>query len=171
MTADEIRELERDSIRAFVESCTAHFTGMVLDYGSGLSPYRDVIKRAGGEYVAHDRIGYAANVSHEDVGSDDPLAGRYDAILCTQVLQYVEEPFELLLLFAASLVDGGHLVITGPESWPSIEGDDLFRYTQAGVEKLLRWAGFDVVRIVPRAGVSVAPGFDFSLGWGAVARA
>jgi hypothetical protein len=92
-------------------------------------------------------------------------------VLCTQTIQYWPEPFEVLLAICSALHDGGHLVLTGPTCWPEIEGDDLFRYTQGGVEKLLRWAGFDVVRIVPRAGVSVAPGFDFSLGWGAVARA
>ncbi len=170
MTADPIRELERASIRSFVTSCAEHFTGTVLDYGCGLQPYRDIVEAAGGLYVPHDRVGYPANVSGENVGQDEPLQSRYQAILCNQVLQYVPEPYELLLSFAAALQDGGHLVITGPTNWPEVESDDLFRYTQAGIEKLLRWAGFDVVRLEQRAHVEVF-GVTFSLGWGALARA
>ncbi len=171
MNGDEIRQLERASIRAFVEASAELFSGTVLDYGCGLQPYRDVVEVAGGLYIAYDRVGYPANVSGENIGQDDPLASRYQAVLCTQVIQYWPEPYETLLALCAALYDGGHLVITGPTNWPEVEGDDLFRYTQAGVEKLLRWAGFDIVRLEQRATVEVGPGFTLSLGWGAVGRA
>lgn len=173
MTADEIRDLERQSIRAFVESCADHLTGRVLDVGAGLQPYRDIVEAGGGEYVPHDRVDYPANVSGENVGPPDQMEerGGFDAVLLNQVIQYSEEPLELLLGCAHVLRDGGVLIATGPGCWPEVEGDDLFRYTQAGVEKLLRWAGFEVVRLEARASVQAAPGFELSLGWGAVARA
>ena len=173
MTADEVRELERSSIRGFVTSCREHLTGRVLDYGCGRQPYRDIVEYAGGEYVGYDRADFPANVSGEDVGPDyDALpVGGFDAVLSTQTIQYHEEPYELLLDFRALLRPGGVLVITGPTCWPEVESEDLFRFTQAGIGLMLREAGFAVLRLVPRAGVSVAPGFDFSLGWGAVGRA
>lgn len=171
MTADEIRQLERTSIRSFVESCADNLGGRVLDVGCGLQPYRDVVEAAGGEYVGYDRVDFPANVSGENIGPDPTALRDFDAVLLNQVIQYAEEPLELLLMCGAVLRRGGVLVVTGPTNWPEWENDDLFRYTQAGIEKLLRWAGFDVVRIVPRAGVSVAAGFGFSLGWGALARA
>lgn len=172
MTADSILDLERSSIRSFVESAAALLAGKVLDVGCGLQPYRDIVEAAGGHYVGYDRTSYPANVSGENLGPDCEAWTHlgFDAILCNQVIQYHEEPFELLVELRHILTPGGHLVITGPTCWPEREPEDLFRFTQAGIGTLLRCAGFEIVRLEPRAGVAVAPGFDLSLGWGAVGR-
>lgn len=171
MTADSLLDLERSSIHSFVESCAEQLAGRVLDVGCGLQPYRSIVEQAGGEYVGYDRVSFPANVSGADVGGH-PLEGAlYDALLCTQVLQYAPDPFDFLAGCHFALRKGGHLVITGPTCWPERESEDLFRFTQAGIGTLLRCAGFEIVRLEPRAGVSVAPGFDLSLGWGAVGRA
>lgn len=173
ITADSLLDLERSSIRSFVKSCAEQLTGRVLDVGCGLQPYRSIVEQAGGEYVPYDRVSYPANVSGEDVGPDCSAWTHlgFDAILSTQIIQYHEEPFELLAEFRSILHNGGHLVITGPTCWPEREPEDLFRFTQAGIGTLLRCAGFEIVRLELRAGVSVAPGFDLSLGWGALCRA
>jgi hypothetical protein len=42
-----LRDLERGSIRAFLESNQDKFGGRVLDFGSGQQPYRDVVIKAG----------------------------------------------------------------------------------------------------------------------------
>ena len=171
MNGDEIRQLERASIRAFIETSADHLAGRVLDIGCGLQPYRDIVEAVGGEYVGYDRVEFPGNVSGENIGPDPASLRDFDAVLMNQVLQYAEEPLDLLLACGAVLRHGGVLVTTGPTNWPEVEGDDLFRYTMAGIEKLLRWAGFDIVRLERRATVEVGPGFTISLGWGAVARA
>lgn len=172
MTDGDLQELERASIESFVSSQSGYLTGTVLDLGCGKQPYRHIVEAVGGDYIAFDRADYPANVSGEDVGPDVDFDGvRFDAVLCTQVIQYLEEPYDQLLGIREMLVAGGHLVMTGPTNWPEREGEDLFRFTRAGIEKLLRWAGFDVVVLQPRANVLVATGFELSLGWGAVARA
>lgn len=170
MNGDDVRRVERDSIRKFVASCSEYLAGRVLDFGCGLQPYRDVVEAAGGEYVGFDRADFPGNVSGEDVGDDLETREGFDAVVSTQTIQYVEEPYEWLLELANLVRPGGVLVLTGPTNWPEVEPDDLFRYTRAGVEKLLRWAGFDVLRVESRASVRVGDGFELSLGWGAVAR-
>lgn len=173
-TNDSLRELERQSIAAFVEQHADLFKGRTLDYGSGHSPFRSVVEHAGGDYVAFDRAAFPGSVISFDVGDDAPLLGNndvWDAILCTQVIQYLKHPEDTLEWMQMSLKPGCPLVITGPTNWQEVERDDLWRFTLSGIEELLRRVGFTVQRVVERASVEIGPGVRFSLGWGAVARA
>lgn len=154
----ELSALEKASIRAFVESCAEHFTGRTLDYGCGKQPYRDVVERAGGEYVPFDRRGLPGG-SGGDIGES---GGRFDAVLCTQVIQYTN---------ARALLDRLHdercvLVLTGPTCWIEPPGH-LHNFTTEGIRRLLLSVGFTVERLESRG--HVGPGF--SIGYGAVARA
>lgn len=155
-----LRELERDSIRAFVQSAAddGYLSGRVLDYGCGKQPYRDIVKAAGGEYLPFDRVAFPASCAEQDWGDDDAEIGTLDAILCTQVIQYIEDPFALLrrmpsLFGGLKHVDlgGGCLVLTYPTNWPEVEPEDLHRFTKAGMERLLTDAGFAIIRHEPRA--------------------
>ena len=183
-----LREVEAESIRRFVESCAEHFTGRVLDYGCGQQPYRDIVEQAGGDYYGFDRLAFGGNVSGADIGSYDHFGHHRfaDAILCTQVLQYVPPEdiisrdergaFGLLDTFAGKLGSysarprGGALVLTYPTHWPEVEEADLHRFTKAGMTRLLVDAGFVIDRHERRAEF-VAMGETFAVGYGVVARA
>lgn len=169
MTRDDIYQLERASIHAFVASHP--FTGRVLDYGAGHSPYRDLVERNGAEYVAYDRANLPGSLGVA-IGPDGPLATEsgWDMILCTQVIQYAADARVLLQSFRDALVRGGQLVLTGPGCWHEEEAPALWRFTRGGIRRLLTQAGFRVERLEDRATVDVG-GFPFSLGFGAVARA
>lgn len=162
----EIYELERTSIRAFVESCP--FAGRVLDFGAGLQPYRDIVADAGAEYVPYDRADMPGG-SGGNLGPD-LQAGAFDVVICTQVIQYVPDP----LIFAGRLrwllADGGALVATGPGCWHEEEPSSLWRFTRAGARALLEGVGFTVERLDDRGTLDLG-GFPISVGWGAVARA
>lgn len=201
-----LRDYERATIRAFVQKAAdeGYLSGRVLDYGCGKQPYRDIVEAAGGEYVPYDREDFPANVSQENVGEyarprttygwiDDPWAGfgarSYQAgepwsILCTQVIQYVPDPKELVDEgFHTALYQGGTLVLTYPTNWPEVESEDLHRFTKAGMERLLTEVGFEIVLHEKRGAIwdgafEVAPqkriratGEEFVLGYGCVARA
>lgn len=165
-----IRQLERASIRAFVEGCTEHLAGRVLDFGCGLQPYRQIVEQAGGDYHPFDRARFPANVSADDVGDVLLLTYRYDAVLCTQVAQYWASPAAELRALHGLLRPGGALILTYPTAWDVIEPADLWRFTRAGMDHLLRFAGFKVERHQERAAVEL-PGFRFPLGHGVIARA
>lgn len=168
VTDPSLREIEAESIREFVASASDRLRGRVLDFGSGKTPYRSIVEGAGGEYVPYDRVANPASVATTDVGPEFPLFEPecWDAILCTQVIQYLPLPTFAVDQFRTALRYGGALVMTGPTTWPVIEPQDLWRFTTAGVESLLR--DFQIVRLEERGPFDVG-GFRLALGWGVVA--
>lgn len=167
-----LRDLEADSIRSFVEYHAHLLTGNVLDYGAGRQPYRKIVEAVGAHYVPYDRMAYPASTVTTDVGYDSPLADLnvWDAILCTQVIQYVSEPMALLRDFEWALKVGGALVMTGPTNWPVIEIADLHRHTVPGITLMLDRAKFKVDVVFAREHVGFE-GEQWAIGWAAVARA
>lgn len=172
-----VRDVERQSIREFVESCSDLFVGRVLDYGCGKQPYRGIVEAAGAEYIGYDRVRLGGNVSGVDIGLS--LFGTHglttggpnglDVILCNQVLQYVEVPAGVLANFRDMLRPNGLLVMTYPTNWDEVEPADLHRFTRAGMERILKAAGFSIDRHDRRAEINLG-GFRFPLGYGVVAR-
>ncbi len=165
-----IRDVERASIRAFVESCSEDLIGCVLDYGCGKQPYRDIVEGAGGDYWPYDRLRFPASVTEEDWGVGDPLTSKWDAILCNQVMQFIPDVLGLLERFRAALLPGGVLVMTYATNWDEVEPADLHRFTSSGMTSLLSDARFTVLRHERRAEVLLG-GFRFPLGYGVLARA
>lgn len=178
---DIIYQLERDSIRAFVES--HWFDGRVLDFGCGEQPHRGHILGCGAVYRGYDPIGspgcvfesqQEADLMPDMLIDDDPLKmwtdeSLWDAILCTQVVQYVPRPAALLRRFCGALKTDGALVLTYPTCWHEAEPEDLHRFTHAGMEALVKDAGFVVERHERRATIDVG-GFGFTLGGALIAR-
>lgn len=154
---DAIRMLERASIRLFMEQSQEFLIGSVLDFGAGQSPYKDLVV---GAYEAFD-----PGTTDPDV---QPPAGPYNAIMCNQVLQYIDDPGDALRAMFWLLQQGGHLVMTYPTVWTEIEPTDYFRFTKAGMELLLAQAGFEIEKHVPRVTISLH-GFILTLGYGVVA--
>lgn len=163
--SDELRHLERESIRAFIKSHAVLMSGkLVLDLGCGQQPYRDIVERADGMYVGYDRPYFTGSVVAEPIGNDPTPASTWGVVLCTQVIQYVEHPLEWLSEIRASLNGSGRLLMTGPTNWPIVESDDLRRYTPAGIAYDLEQVGFTSIEVSERATWQ-----GFLLGWGAVA--
>lgn len=167
-----LREREKASIEDFVLHHCEKLTGDTLDFGCGLQPYRKIVENCGGSYYPFDRLGYPGCTVHTSVGNDWPLQQRnsWDAILCTQVIQYVERPARLILDFWAALKPGGWLVMTGPTNWPEVESDDLWRFTIQGIGFLLDSAGFQQIEVASREAMMVND-IGLSLGWGAIGQA
>lgn len=151
---DRIRQVERASIRAFMEKYRDCLRGRVLDFGAGagpyLGPYSDLVR---GEYVPFEK-------------EEEFPAGMFDAVMINQVMQYVRYPEACL--DGLPLRTGGHLIMTYPTNWDEVEESDLWRFTKAGMERLLRATGFRVVAHELRASVSIG-NFKFPLGYGLVA--
>jgi len=172
----DLRELERNSIRAFVTQAASegYLSGRVLDYGCGKQPYRDVVEAAGGTYTPYDAPSFPGNVGTLDT-TGDAWGHDFDTVLCTQVVQYVEDVPEFLrrLRIERLAKGGGVLVLTYPTNWPEVEEADLHRFTRAGMGRLLVDAGFTVVMHQRRASVWAErwSSEEFALGYGVVCRA
>lgn len=163
----QIRVHQREHIARFISDYGDLLTGTVLDYGCGDSPYREFVR---GTYVGWNRASYPGTPHRVDAGPDDPLEdGSWNAILCTQVLQYVPEVPGLLQRFRHALLPGGHLVLTFATNWPEIEPEDLHRFTLTGMTELLAAAGFTTTHSRELAHVGIGK-FVLALGYGMIAK-
>lgn len=161
-----IRDEELRSLRSFVQKHSVYLQGRVLDFGAGVpgscrepQPYRNLVM---GEYIPVDIADGSASLI---------APGPYDAILCTQVIQYVRDPGALLEFFYRTLLPAsGVLVMTYPTNWDEVEPNDYWRFTRAAMERMLHETGFKVMYHERRASVNL-DGFNFALGYGVVARA
>ncbi len=149
---------ERRSIHAFVTRMAHHVPAGtdVLDAGAGEAPYRELFAHC--HYVTADwpqsvhKGGRAADISASLQELPVP-SGSFDAVLCTQVLEHVDEPLAVLCELHRVLRPSGELWLTVPLVWPLHEEPyDFFRYTSYGLRHILIRAGFDPVEVEPRNG-------------------
>jgi len=124
----------------------------VVDVGCGGRPYADLFGAAW--YLGLDR---SLDGARPDILADAchlPLAGGCaDIVLCTQVLEHVRRPADLLAECARLLRPGGQLVLSAPFWWPlHEEPHDYLRFTRHGLAALLDDAGLQVRAIVPDCG-------------------
>ncbi len=137
------------------ELVTVH--GTLLDVGCGAQPYRELVN-PDVRYIgldtadAKDRFGYEIPDTVYFTGTVWPIdSDSVDAILCTETLEHVLEPMELLNEAARCLHPGGRIILTVPFSarWHFIPFD-YWRYTPPSLKYLLERAGFQDVIVYAR---------------------
>lgn len=171
-----LREAEAESIREFVKAAAlaGFLSGHVLDYGCGKQPYRNIIENHGGTYDGYDDVSFPANVSGVDVYVEDGQLpyDDYDAVLCTQVVQYVPDVHDFLRVLRSYIFKRkGLLILTYPTNWPEVEQEDLHRFTKAGMAFLIAGAGLTILLHKWRHGFKSQTGESFAAGYGVIARA
>ena len=134
----------------------------VLDMGAGSCPYRPLFAHCRYEtqdfagldddqlrYGGYGRIDYRCDIASVPVAD-----GSFDAILCTEVLEHVREPIEVVKEMARILKPGGRLMLTAPlgsgihqEPYHYYGG-----YTPYWYQDFLGSVGFTQIRITANAG-------------------
>jgi SAM-dependent methyltransferase len=126
----------------------------LIDVGAGNSPYRELFGHLAYESSdwEHSPHPGARAVDHIGPAHAIPVQDRsYDAVLCTQVLEHVPNPGEVLRELHRILRPGGRLYMTVPLAWELHELPfDFFRYTPSGLAAMLGDAGFERLDIRPR---------------------
>lgn len=121
----------------------------VVDIGAGRAPYKKFVKC--NKYIAIDKEnrGAANDLILADINSGIPLPDEsVDLIIMTEVLEHVKKPAEVIKDAYRILRKGGIIILTTPMTWPIHERpNDFFRYTQFGLEYLLKEAGFKEFKI------------------------
>lgn len=131
----------------------------ILDVGCGVKPYYPFFASAR-EYVGLDvQENPHADISGpiEAIPAEDDA---FDIVLCTQVLEHVDDPAQAVRELRRVTAPGGRvLASTHGVMLYHPNPQDLWRWTHTGLEKLFRDAGFDEVTVTPGAGSAEALAF------------
>jgi SAM-dependent methyltransferase len=119
----------------------------VLDAGAGDCFYKAFFEHS--NYHSTDLAQDNSAISFISDLSSLPIAnGKYDLILCSQVLEHVQEPEVVLVEFYRTLKPMGQLWLTAPLYFEEHEvPNDYFRFTQFGLIYLVTKAGFQVKQL------------------------
>lgn len=128
----------------------------VLDIGGRLQPYRPLVEKRAHRYVAVD-VRRTQLVSVVARGEALPLAaGSFDLVICTQVLQVIRQPLDLIAEIRRVLKPEGFLLLSTSAAEPLTTEFDYWRFTPASLRWLLK--DFSHVEVAPE-GNSVAAFF------------
>jgi SAM-dependent methyltransferase len=162
MLSPEVRDKLRavlvppNSSRIYLESWIADCAktlqpeNLVLDAGAGDARYSYLFSHTRYESADFGKIDkpYAEQTYTCDLQDIPVEDARFDAILCSQVLEHLPYPAKVLDEFSRVLKPGGTLWVSTPLFYEEHEQPyDFFRYTQFGLKHLLSDAGFELTTI------------------------
>jgi SAM-dependent methyltransferase len=141
---------------------------VVLDAGAGEGRYRRYLDHT--HYVAVD---YGVGDETWDYAQLDcitdlhhlPLAdGAFDGVVCTQVLEHVRHPEEVIRELARTLRPGGHLFLSAPQGWHQHQKPhDYFRFTSFALDSMFRQANLVPQYIRPMGGYFWALSYELQM--------
>ncbi len=148
-------DLQVASVYRDLKRTVPGWRGRIADIGAGAGPYRHLLDQKNTEYIGLDsslaqQFDYEAkDVTYYD-GDKLPLADNsVDGLICTEVLEHVADPGQLVRELRRVLKPAGKGIITVP--WSAryhYIPHDYYRYTPAALEKL--FGDFSAVEIRPR---------------------
>lgn len=150
--------LIRNSLReAITARARKYLEGRLIDVGCGTKQYEGALGERVTEHMGLDHeesphglrkvdlIGTAYDIPVED--------DSFDSLLCTEVLEHLEEPSRAIAECRRVLKPGGCALFTSPFIWHLHEEPrDFFRYSEHGLRHLFTANGFEVVEITPLNG-------------------
>jgi SAM-dependent methyltransferase len=131
--------------------------GVMLDYGCGGQPYRQLFSSQVSRYIGAD-VAAAQNTTLDiEFKPEEPLPlpdSSIDTILANQTLEHVADVDFYLQECHRLLRPGGTLILTAPMQWRHHEVPyDFLRFTRYGLTRLLTQHGFEVKDLTPSGGV------------------
>jgi ubiquinone/menaquinone biosynthesis C-methylase UbiE len=140
-----------------------HATGTLLDIGCGEKPYQTLTADLVDYHIGldlPDSLHSRERVDLHATAYRTAIADKtIDTILCTTVLEHLEEPTVALQEMYRILSPDGVLILSVPLFWHLHEEPrDFYRYTEHGLGYLLRSAGFRINQITPLSGFIVTFG-------------
>jgi SAM-dependent methyltransferase len=131
--------------------------GRALDLGADKSPYRAALEEHGFAVETLD-VTREGGADHAGTVESTGLPGSaFDLVLCTQVLEHCDDPWQGVREIHRILVPGGCAIISAPHVWffhphPT----DHWRFTQQGLTRLCEQGGFRVTALFSQGGSVLA---------------
>lgn len=151
--------LSRYAVDLFVRDVAERVAAgsLVLDAGAGDCPYRPLFAHC--RYVALD---FAQGEPTWDYSQLDVLCDLLkvpirdacaDAVISTQTLEHVAEPWTFVHETTRVLKPGGRLYLTAPQGFCEHQRPhDYFRFTRFALRKLATDAGLTLISVEPQSG-------------------
>lgn len=130
---------------------------MLLDAGSGEGRYKayfDHTRYVGldlavgddtWDYTGLDTVGNLRKLPFSE--------SSFDAAVCVQTLEHVNDPFQVIGEIGRVLKPGGRFYLSAPQAWHQHQKPhDFFRYTSYGFNHLLEQSGMRILEIRPMGG-------------------
>lgn len=141
-----LRELKKCTLVAIQNYIKNNPGGVLVDYGCGSMPYKDYFKPYVSRYIGADISENKAADIYLTEGKLSLPDNYADILLSTQVLEHVLDPGLYLKESFRILKKGGLLLLSTHGIWRyHPDPTDYWRWTGAGLKKILTDNGFDVV--------------------------
>lgn len=141
-----LSQLRDKTIDTLKELTIQHKNLLLVDFGCGDMPYREIIEPMVGKYLGVDLEMNPKAEHHIGFDSKTTLPNNYcDIVLSNQVLEHVDTPQGYLQETLRILKPGGSAIISTHGYWfyhPT--PNDYWRWTSAGLRKTIEVAGFKI---------------------------
>ena len=156
--------INRKKILEHIEQSFQHFSGTLLDVGSGHMPYKELILKNTGvdKYIGMDLSDSDIyNKIKPDIywdGYTIPLEDNsIDSILLTEVLEHCPYPSKTLAEISRVVKPGGKVIFSVPFLWYLHESPyDFYRYTPYAIKMLFNDAGFSMASLETYGGTHLS---------------
>lgn len=127
----------------------------VVELGCGARPYETLVRATGADYEGADLKGNPhLDVLIADDGRVQVEDGRYDVVIAAQVLEHVPDPGAYLAETLRLLKPNGWLILSTHGIWIYHPCPlDLWRWTGAGLQRVITMAGYRIERFVGIVGL------------------
>jgi SAM-dependent methyltransferase len=142
---------------AIKERLGKYATGEMIDIGCGQKPYKELARPYVDFHTGLDHLESYHDKSNVDlIGTAYAIPAEtksFNTVLCTDVLEHLEEPWIALSEAFRVLKQNGYAIYTVPFFWHLHEEPrDFFRFTKFGLRYLFEKSGFEIVEITPLTG-------------------
>ncbi len=139
------------------ESAQKYAQGVLIDIGCGTKPWKSIFVPHVSKYIGIDYANSLHGTSQVDIIADAYNTtieeNSCDTILCTEVLEHLEEPKKGMNEMNRILKEDGIVILTVPFFWSVHEAPrDFYRYSRYGLQYLFEEGGFEIIEIRPLTG-------------------
>lgn len=150
----------RSDLARTIELARPYVHGRVLDLACGSKPYAALLRDRAQSHWGVDLSKWDGQVDVVgDIGRLPFATGSIDTIVCTEGLEHVPRPDEVVGEMSRILAPGGSIILTTPMTWGlHATPHDYWRFTAYGLRELTARNGLAIVAVWQRGGGSKVVG-------------